>query len=164
MAIDRAMFAQECVRQGRVFEIEPHYILGVAQLRSGIADDTSGNEVGPFRLTQAQWDANRENDDFDVHFTSAEVTDWRSQCSVFGLMANAAFDAFVSANGRAPSAKELYLQQWSNVGTATLAADFQRALDDTAALVAPAANAVLDDPQSALTIDNPDAPTAGPGV
>ena len=162
MAIDQAQFAQECVRQGVFFRIEPHYLLGVAQLRSGIADDTNGNEIGPFRLTQAQWDANRQSDEFDVHFTSDEVTSWRRQCVVFGSMANAAFDAFVSANGRNPSAKELYLQQWPNAATATLDADFKKALDATAALVDPAANAVLDDSQSVSTIDNPDTPATGP--
>ena len=35
MAIDRAKFAEECVRQGTFFRIEPHYLLGVAELRSG---------------------------------------------------------------------------------------------------------------------------------
>jgi putative chitinase len=162
MAIDKAMFAQECVRQGIFFRIEPHYILGVAQLRSGIADDTSGNEIGPFRLTQVLWETNRQNDEFDVHFASAEIASWRRQCVVFGLMANGAFDAFVLANGRNPSAKELYLQQWPNASTATFAADFQKALDDTATLVDPAADAVLDDSQSVSVIDNPDTPATGP--
>ena len=148
MAIDQALFAQECVRQGVFFRIEPHYMLGVAQLRSGIADDTIRGEFGPFRLTQTLWDANRQNDEFDVHFTSAEVSSWRRQCVVFGLMAHGAFDAFVLANGRNPSAKELYLQLWPDAPTVTPPADFQKALDDTAKLVDPAADSVLDDSQS----------------
>src|SRR5690242_13226411 len=112
MAIDHGKFAQECVRQGVLFGIEPHYILGVAQLRSGISDDSGGDKVGPFRLTQAEWDANRENDEFDVHFTTDQITSTIRQCVVCGLMAHRAFDAFVAANNRNPSAKELYLQQW----------------------------------------------------
>ncbi len=162
MAIDQALFAQECVRQGVFFRIEPHYMLGVAQLRSGIVDDQASGEFGPFRLTQALWDANRQNDEFDVHFTSAEVSSWRRQCVVFGLMAHGAFDAFVSAKGRNPSAKELYLQQWPDAPTTTPAADFQKALDDTAKLVDPAADAVLDDSQSVSAIENPDTPATGP--
>lgn len=158
MAIDQALFAQECVRQGVFFRIEPHYMLGVAQLRSGIADDTNGNEIGPFRLTQALWDANRQNNDFDVHFSSAEITSWRRQCVVFGLMANLAFDAFVSVNNRNPSARELYLQQWPGAVTT----DFQKALNDTAALVDPASDAVLDDSESVAAIENPEAPATGP--
>ena len=162
MAIDQALFAQECVRQGVFFRIEPHYMLGVARLRSGIADDTIRGEFGPFRLTQTLWDANRQNDEFDVHFTSAEVSSWRRQCVVFGLMAHGAFDAFVLANGRNPSAKELYLQQWPDAPTVTPPADSQKALDDTAKLVDPAADSVLDDSQSVSAIENPDTPATGP--
>ena len=36
MDIDRESFAEECVRQGVFFRIEPHYIMGVAELRSGV--------------------------------------------------------------------------------------------------------------------------------
>jgi hypothetical protein len=64
MEIDRAMFAQECVRQGVTFRIEPHYLLGIAQLRSGISAASNGNQIGPFRLTQDEWDANRRNEEF----------------------------------------------------------------------------------------------------
>ena len=164
MAIDRPTFAQECVRQGVFFRIEPHYLLGVAQLRSGIADDNNsdGAQIGPYRLTQAEWDANCHNDEFDVHFTSAEITSWRRQCVVVGLMAHKAFDAFVSASNRNPSALELYLRQWPAAAGATLAADFQAALNTTAALVDPAADVVLDDPQTIAAISDPAAPATGP--
>jgi putative chitinase len=159
MAINSAMFAQECVRQGVYFRIEPHYLLGVAQLRSSIADDNSGNQFGPYRLTQAEWDANSQNDEFDVHFVATEITSWRRQCVVFGLMSHRAFDAFVAANNRNPSAIELYLQQWPGAATA---ASLQVALDATAALVDPAAHVVLDDPASVSSIEKSDVPTTGP--
>jgi uncharacterized protein (TIGR02594 family) len=163
MTIDRATFAEECVRQGVFFRIEPHYLLGVAQLRSGISSDDDGDRKGPFRLTQVEWDANSNNDEFDLHFTSAQISSPLRQCAVFGLMAHRAFDAFVSANGRNPSAKELYLLQWPDAATATLAADFQKALDDTAKLLGPAADAVLDDPQTAPPpITTPDQSTTRP--
>jgi putative chitinase len=158
MAIDRAKFAQECVRQGALFGIEPHYLLGAAQLRSGINDDNDGDKIGAFRLTQAEWDANRDNNEFDVHFTSAHITSTIRQCVVAGLMAHRAFDAFVAANNRNPSAKELYLQQWPNADATGL----QQALNDTAALVDPAAGAVLDDPQSIAPVANAEAPATGP--
>jgi len=148
MAIDRAKFAEECVRQGVFFGVNPHYVLGVAQLRSGISDDKKDDQIGPFRLKQAEWDANCNNDEFDVHFTPAQVSSSTRQCVVFALMAHRAFDAFISANGRNPSAKELYLQQWPAAATPTFAADFQKALDETTALIGPAAAAVVDDPQS----------------
>jgi putative chitinase len=162
MDIDRESFAEECVRQGVFFRIEPHYIMGVAELRSGIADDSNGNDIGPFRLTQALWDANRQNDEFDVHFDADEITSWRRQCVVFGLMASKAFDAFVAANNRNPSASELYLHQWSTAAAPTFADAFQKALDDTAGLVDPASDAVLDDPQSVAPIDDAATTTTGP--
>ena len=45
------------------------------------------------------------------------------------------------------SAKDLYLQQWPDAVPATFDSDFQKAFDDTEALVEPAADAVLDDPE-----------------
>jgi hypothetical protein len=146
MPIDRSIFAEECVQQGILFGVNPHYLLGVAQLRSGISDDSADGQIGPFRLTQSEWDANSNSDEFDVHFTSAQISSPMMQCTVVALMAHRAFDAFVSANNRNPSAKELYLQQWPRADSATLSANFQKALDDTATLVGPAADAVLDDP------------------
>lgn len=77
-------------------------------------------------------------------------------------MARHAFDGFVSKNNRNPSALELYLQQWPNARSATLSADLQKATDETAALVGPAADAVLDHSQSVpVTIDNVDQPGSG---
>jgi uncharacterized protein (TIGR02594 family) len=163
MNVDRADFAEECVRQGIIFGIEPHHLLSVAELRSGISDDSKDDRIGAFRLTQAEWNANINNDEYDVHFTPAQITSTTRQCVVFGLMAHRAFDAFVSANGRNPSAEELYLQQWPDAAAATLAADFQKAVDDTAALLGPAVNAMLDDPQTAPPpIKTPDQSTTRP--
>ena len=123
-AIDRESFAEECVLQGVYFRIEPHYLLAVAQLRSGISGDDDGDRKGPFRLTQAEWDANSNNDEFDIHFTPAQIASELRQCAVFGLMAHRAFDAFVSAQIRNPSALELYRQQWPDESAPTLAAGF----------------------------------------
>jgi uncharacterized protein (TIGR02594 family) len=149
MAVDRASFAEECVRQGVYFRIEPHYLLAVAQLRSGISSGDDGDRKGPFRLTQAEWNGNSNDDEFDIHFTPDQIGSPLRQCAVFGLMAHRAFDAFVSANVRNPSALELYLQQWPTAASANLSADFQKALDATVGILGPAADAVLDDPQTA---------------
>jgi uncharacterized protein (TIGR02594 family) len=149
MAIDRATFAEECVRQGVYFRIEPHYLLAVAQLRSEISSGDNGDRKGPFRLTQAEWNGNSNDDEFDLHFSPDQIGSPLRQCAVFGLMAHRAFDAFVSANVRNPSALELYLQQWPTAASANLSIDLQKALDATAGLLGPAADAVLDDPQTA---------------
>ena len=164
MAVDRVDFAEECVRQGVGFNIEPHYFLGVAQHRSGISADGQGAKIGVFRLTQAEWDANSNSDEFDVHFTPTQITSTTRQCVVFGLMARRAFDAFVSANNRNPSALELYLQQWRNETNAMLAADLQNAFNATAPLLGPAATALLDDPESVSAVGDVNISTNGPGL
>lgn len=158
MTIDRALFAEECVRQGVFYTIQPHYLLAVAQLRSKISDETEGDRIGPFRLTQAEWNASSNDSLFDVHFTPEQIHSATRQCAVFGLMALRAFDAFEDANSRAPSVLELYRQQWPEAPSDGL----QAALDDTAALMAPAADAVLDDPKSATPIATAEQPVATP--
>jgi len=145
MTINKADFAEECVRQGLNCGANPHYLLGVAQLRSGIADGTVGAEIGPFRLTQVDWNAHCTDSAFGLTFLPTDITDPDMQIPVFAVMARRAFDAFEAANNRTPSAKELYLRQFPNAPAETLSADLKAALDATAALVDPAAAAVLDD-------------------
>lgn len=164
MTVDQTDFAQECVRQGVGFGIEPHYLIGVAQHRSGISDESQDGNIGVFRLTQAEWDANSISDEFDIHFKPAHISSTTRQCIVFGLMAHRAFDAFVAAKNRNPSALELYLQQWPDEASGTLAGDLQKAFDNTAHLLGPAANALLDDPESVATIPQVDTPAKGPGL
>jgi hypothetical protein len=153
-------FAEECVRQGLFFGVNPHYMLAVARLRSGMRNDTQGQRIGPFRLTQAEWDENRDNDDFRIHFIPGQITSPQRQIAVFALMTRRAQTQFVSSNQRNPSPKELYDQTWPDTTTATIA-DFQKALDDTAPLVGPAAAAVGDNPQRIPTITQADQPMIG---
>jgi putative chitinase len=160
--LDPATIAEESVRQGVYFGVEPHYLLGVAKLRSGISSDDDGERKGLYRLTQAEWDANRQNEEFDLDFKTAQITSPIRQCAVSGLMAHNAFEAFVKANNHNPSAKELYLQQFP--GSNANVEGLQKALDDTAALIDPAANAVLDDPNAVVPIPAADKPTSGPPV
>jgi uncharacterized protein (TIGR02594 family) len=163
MAIDRAEFAEDCVRQGVYFRIEPHYLLAVAEFRSGISSEDDGDRKGPYRLTQAEWDGNRVDKDLDINLKPAQISSAARQCIVFGLMAHRAFDAFVSENARNPSAKELYFQQWPDAPKGTFDADFQEALHATEGLLGPAAEAVLDDPEDAPpAIESPDQETTRP--
>jgi lysozyme family protein len=141
MAID-AGFAKQCVKEGLWCGIHPHYVLAVAKLRSAIPE---GNGlVGPFRLTQAEWDANSTDEQFAFDFLPEDIVDEEMQCSVFALMAHKAFDAFADANNRDPNVIELYLQQWPTAQSPTLEADLQAALDATATLFEAAMAAVPD--------------------
>ena len=129
-------------------------------LRSGISDDSKGGQIGPFRLTQGEWDTNRTDDQFAFDFLPTDINEWDMQCAVFALMAHNAFDAFESAKNRDPSALELYLQQWPTAQSATLAADLQLALDSTVGLLNPAAASVPNaTPSMPPKIGNPNQPT-----
>ena len=127
MAIDRDEFAEECVHQGLRFGIHPHYLVGVAQLRSGISDTNVGNRIGPYRLTQTEWNANCSDEDFDItDFEADDVNTPEFQCCIYALMALRAQNRCLDRLGQLPSALDLYLEQWPNPPVAS--ADLQAAL------------------------------------
>jgi hypothetical protein len=141
--IDLAAFVQESIRTGIYVGVNPQYLVGVAELRSGITDTANGDEIGPFRLTQAQWNAHCRDSAFDLDFLPNDIHDAHAQISVFARMVRQAFDAFEAANGRTPSAKELYVQQFPHAAAPTLDADLKAAFDTTAQSVAEAEVEVL---------------------
>jgi len=164
MAIDKDGFADECVREGLNCGVHPHYILTVAQLRSQIAEGTVGNEIGPFRLTQADWDAHRNDVELEISFESDDVNDPDMQIPVFAGMVRRALDAFVAAQSHAPTAQELYVAQFPAAPAASLTADLQKALDATAALYdAAAGRAVAAGQTTPPKIPDPGQPTAAGG-
>jgi hypothetical protein len=65
MPVNRADFAEEFVQQAVSFGVNAHYMIAVTSMRSQFNNDTVGELVGPFRLTQAEWDANRSSSDFE---------------------------------------------------------------------------------------------------
>jgi hypothetical protein len=150
MAIDKANFAEECIRHGLYCGVNPHYILAVAQKRSEISDTNDNDMIGPFRLKQADWNASCTDAEFDYHFLPDDINDWNMQIPVFALMAHRAFDAYVLKNNTSPSTLQLYLAQWPGTADPPLQTDLQKALDDTAPLIGPAATVVLDDAQNAV--------------
>ena len=48
MVIDRALFAQECIRQGVFFGVNPHYILGVRNSGPGYQTILTAIKSGRF--------------------------------------------------------------------------------------------------------------------
>ncbi len=154
MALTPDHLAQECVFQGLFFGVNPHYLVAVAQLRSGISDVANGNLVGPFQLTQSQWDSNCSDAEFAMDFASDDITSWRAQCAVFALMAFRQQSKLIEENATFPSAVDLFKAQWPD-DKAKLPDDMQAALNKTAALIDPAAKAILDEPpQQSIVIDD----------
>lgn len=119
--IDKLRFANQCWVEALFSDANPHYVAAVAEMRSATS---SGQQVGapgpffgPFRFTQAEWDAGRGMPEFSVsNFSARDIADWRIQVSLFTLMAHrseVAITAELNAvtPGRRPSAAELYLAQ-----------------------------------------------------
>lgn len=145
MTVNRADFAEDCVRQAIFFGVNPHYMVAVALMRSQINDDTAGNLVGPFRLTQAEWDANRSSSDFEMELKATDINASDMQPIVFAFMTYQSQNKLVAKLSRLPSAVELYQEQWPH-DTVKLPDAMQAALDATAALIGPAADTVLGKP------------------
>lgn len=145
MAVDHADFAEECVRRAVFFGVNPHYMIAVASMRSGIDDAEASGLVGPFRLTQAEWDANRSSSEFDVELESTAITEWGMQCIVFAFMTYQTQNKLVTKLSRFPSAVELYHEQWPN-DPAKLPDALQSALEATSALIGPAADKIYGEP------------------
>jgi hypothetical protein len=167
MAIDRQKFATECVHQGFRFGVHPHYLVAVAQLRSGILDVTNGDRIGPFQLTQVEWNANCSDETFGISdIDPGDISHPLLQTIVYALMTLRAQNECITRLDRLPSAVELYQAQWP-ADTVRLPDALQKALDDTAALMEPAFTDVLGEPpdDSSTTIGPDDVtPSPGPNV
>jgi len=144
MPFTKEDFAEECVRQALYCGVNPHYMLGVAQLRSGLSDTSPAPGIGPFGIAQADWNANCTDTEFEFNFLPEDIKDWDMQIPVFALMMHRATDALVSASKNMPSALDLYVKQFGVAVTPQLETDFTKALKDTSDLVEPAARKVID--------------------
>jgi len=141
--LDPADFAEECAHQGLRFGVHPHYLVGVAKLRSKISVEVVDGRIGPFRLTQTEWDANSSDEEFGItDFEASDVNEWDMQCCIYALMALRAQNRCIGQLDRLPSAVELYQAQWPD-DQVQLPGDLQAALDQTSALMVPAFAKVL---------------------
>src|SRR6266849_4780998 len=111
MPIHNGDFARNCVNQGFFFGVNPHFLLAVAFSQSGIKDDTNGNKIGPFRITQAVWDAQLADTAFDNSLVPSDINDPGLQCVFAAVQVLRAQDGLVTALNRSPSANELY-EKW----------------------------------------------------
>jgi hypothetical protein len=110
--IDMPAFFRQCWREGLSSAVSPHYLAGVAKLRSDIKGDTQNNQIGPFRFLQAEWDAGRKDPALKlIDFSSGDIKQWDFQLAMFAAMAARDFAALETALTRPPSAHELYLAQ-----------------------------------------------------
>jgi len=109
--IDKTAFVRACARQALLFGVNAHYLAGVAELRSRVTADQQNGRIGPFRISQAEWDAFRTDAEFDVAFEPSDITDWTAQCVVFALMTYRVEDKLTKQLEHRETATELYLAQ-----------------------------------------------------
>ena len=151
MAIARPNFAEECVHQGIRFGVHPHYLVAAAQLRSGVSDIKDGDRIGPFRLTQIEWNANCSDEELGItDFVAEDINEWDMQCCIYALMTLRAQNQCLTQLGHLPSAVELYQAQWPD-DPVKLPDKLQEALDNTAVLMDPAFTEVLGAPAESST-------------
>src|SRR4051794_7581151 len=113
MAINREDFARDCVDRAFRYAVDPHYLTALAQLLSGIDDNTVNNEIGPYRITQADWDAKSADPLFSTNFKPEHVNRPALQCTFAAVMTRHAQDKLVETLDHFPSPIELYAE-WPN--------------------------------------------------
>src|SRR3954469_8623915 len=120
--IDMAAFAKQCWLEGINVNIVPHYLVGIAKARCGTAiDNQLQNDIGPFRLTAAEWNAIRTKTDLGLplEIAAGDIRDWAMQCGVFAAMASHDLQALNKAMASQPRAARLYLSQLIGVTAAS---------------------------------------------
>jgi hypothetical protein len=108
--IDAQRFFRQCWREGLSSEVIPHYLAAVAQLRSGIKGDTQNNLVGPYRFSEAEWNAGRKDEALKLtDFRLPDMKQWDFQITMFAALTARDLAALTTLLTRPPSAHELYL-------------------------------------------------------
>lgn len=142
MAIIREDFAQDCADQAFRFGVITHYLLAVAELLSGINDDSDGDRIGPFRIKQADWNAQGTDPKFELNLQPAHISRPGLQCAFAALQTLRAQEKFKQQNGgKLPNADQLYAI-WPNQ-TPPAGKTLQAALEATRDLVEPAERLAL---------------------
>src|SRR5947209_8434004 len=109
MAIDRDKFALMCVQQAMFFEVNAHYLAALAELLSGIKDESDGDRIGAFRRTKTEWAAKGTAPEFEVELQPEDIESTRMQCTFAALQTRRAQDQFLQASGgKYPNAIQLY--------------------------------------------------------
>jgi hypothetical protein len=157
-AIDKSEFAKNAVQRGLLFGVNSHYLIAVAQLRSGITRGEENGKIGPFRYTQEFWDANNSFPDLELSLQPADIKSWRKQTTFAGVGALRSQERLLKGSDVFPSALQLYKDQFPDDPDG-LPGKLQTAVDETRDLYLAAVDAVA--PAQAEAIDNPAEPPPG---
>jgi hypothetical protein len=139
-SINKDFFAKECILDALYVGVSAHFLMASAQIRSGITNGEKDGRIGPFGLKQAEWDAVRNDKEFELDFLPTQITEWRPQCTVAAVLTSRA-QAKLTENGnteKLPNAIELFQALWPD-DKAKMPDDMQAALDATAEAIKAAA-------------------------
>lgn len=111
--LSREEVAWECVDLAGVFDVNAFYLMAVAQLRSNVSGDKigGGHCIGPIGFTELEWALNAEQPEWQIKFSSDEITQWRAQIMVFAGMASTRQRALAEKLSRQPNMAEMLLAQ-----------------------------------------------------
>jgi lysozyme family protein len=135
-AINKQQFANACVIQALINTVNPHYLVGVAQRRSGITGGSEGNRNGPFRLTPEEWKT------VVPPFEERDIISPNQQVSGFALMTQQR----MAVLGPTATPVQLYLAQFPDTDATTVEEKLKTAFDDTAIIEGKAEQDILDPP------------------
>lgn len=136
--IDKDAFGRECWRSAIYAGVNPHYMMAMAEMRSGVKNDTDAIGIGPFRLLQTEWDADWKGVALGYQYDAADIKNWRSQCSMFALMVRRTMEQMGGVGSNRPSALDLCLAQIIGVkAAAAVKEDPSKAIDKILSGIAP---------------------------
>jgi hypothetical protein len=114
MEINREDFARDCADQAFRFGVNLHYLLAVAELLSGIKNDSDGDRIGPFRIKQSDWNSLGSAPEFELNLKPEQINRPFLQCVFAALQTLRAQEKLIKEhNGKFPSADKLYAV-WPN--------------------------------------------------
>ena len=117
--LDKLVFADACVQKSIVWGVNAHYLMSIAQLRTGVIDDKDkNNDIGPFALSPTEWAFYAGLPEFDLGIAPEDINNWRLQCVVFAVMIVNTQQKIASLIGDQPTYSQLYLAQILGAKTA----------------------------------------------
>lgn len=117
--LDKLVFADACVQKSIIWGVSAHYLMAIAQLRTGIVDDkTNHGDIGPFALSSAEWAFYTGLPEFNLGIGPGDIENWRLQCVVFAVMILDTQQRISGLIGDQPTYSQLYLAQLLGAKTA----------------------------------------------
>lgn len=115
VSLDKQLFASICLSAARLIGVNLHYLLALAQLKSGLTDFRPGasgvaggeKRTGPYAVSLAEWNEHKTAPAEGINFIERDRFDPYNQPYVAALRARARIEK-LQRLGLAPTLKEVY--------------------------------------------------------